>query len=47
MIEKGLNNDSLCSMNFFGLHPDSLDLLVKELDEFKKINAGNRKVECT
>lgn len=45
-IEKGLNENSLCSMNLFGLHPNVLDNLSKILEEFKIANNGNKDIEC-
>ncbi len=44
--EKNLTEESLCSMNLFGLQRNSVDLLGQVLDEFKEQNKGDRKVEC-
>ncbi|MFH1290284.1 MAG: sugar phosphate nucleotidyltransferase [Nanoarchaeota archaeon] len=44
--ERGLTEESLCSMNIFGLHPEVLEMLDKKLAEFKGANRGDRKAEC-
>jgi NDP-sugar pyrophosphorylase family protein len=44
--EKNLKNDSLASMNLFGLKQNTINLLEKRLFEFKKENFNNRKIEC-
>ena len=43
---KGLSLDTLCSMNLFGLHPNTLDLLHKVLIKFKKKYEEDRTIEC-
>lgn len=43
--EKGIPADALCSMNLFGLSPELLNELEKDLIEFKKTNKNNRKIE--
>ncbi len=44
--EKNLNKNTLISMNLFGLTKNTLDLLEKNLIEFKKINKNNKNIEC-
>lgn len=44
--QKGLDKNSLCSMNIFAFHPKAVFLLSKKLEAFKKENEGNRKIEC-
>ncbi|MDO8647626.1 MAG: sugar phosphate nucleotidyltransferase [Candidatus Diapherotrites archaeon] len=41
-----LNGNSPCSMNLFGLTPQTLGLLEKRLLGFRQKNAGDRKIEC-
>jgi NDP-sugar pyrophosphorylase family protein len=41
-----ITEDSLCNMNLFVLHPETLDLLEEALINFKKIHKGDRKSEC-
>jgi NDP-sugar pyrophosphorylase family protein len=44
--KNNLNEDDLCSMNFFGLHQKVLDYLSKSLIKFKDEHNGDRKIEC-
>jgi len=44
--EKGLNEDSLCSMNIFALYPEVLDFLEEKVNKFKQRNEGDREKEC-
>ena len=44
--EKGLSEDSLCSMNIFALQPEVIIKLNNILREFKEKNVGDRKIEC-
>ncbi len=44
--EKNLDENTLCSMNIFALHPLVLEELSHSLKEFKKTNKGNRKIEA-
>ena len=44
--EKNLNNETLVSMNLFGLSKNVINLLEKKLLEFKKVNKNNKKIEC-
>jgi NDP-sugar pyrophosphorylase family protein len=44
--EKNLKNNSLASMNLFGLKKNTINLLEKKLSDFKKENFENRKIEC-
>jgi choline kinase len=44
--EKELTGKHLCSMNLFGLHVETLEHLSNHLDEFKKKNKEDRRVEC-
>lgn len=44
--ERGLSEDSYCSMNAFILNPEILNLLKKSLLEFKEKHKGDRKIEC-
>ena len=44
--EKNLTENSLCSMNLFGLPKDVLPHLKKTLDDFKEKNKKDRKIEC-
>jgi len=46
ILQVGLNEESPCSMNLFGLTPEILGLLEKTLLEFRQKNAGDRKIEC-
>jgi len=46
LSEKGLNGKELCSMNLFGMSEDTLALLEKQLNKFKKTHEGDRKSEC-
>ncbi|MFA5855912.1 MAG: sugar phosphate nucleotidyltransferase [Candidatus Pacearchaeota archaeon] len=43
--KRGLSKDDLCSMNIFALHPKTIDLIEKKLQEFKINNKGDRKIE--
>ncbi|MFH1592584.1 MAG: sugar phosphate nucleotidyltransferase [Candidatus Woesearchaeota archaeon] len=43
---KGLKPDDLCSMNIFGLHPETLHLLNSKLESFKEKHKEDRKKEC-
>jgi len=45
-LEKGLNLDSLCSMNIYGLQPEILELLENQLIEFKNQNKQSRNAEA-
>ena len=45
-LEKNLTENSLCSMNLFGLPQNVLFLLEKKLLNFKEKNKENRKAEC-
>tara|TARA_B110000495_G_C23010229_1_gene597409 strand:- start:542 stop:1333 length:792 start_codon:yes stop_codon:yes gene_type:complete len=38
--------DKLANVNFIGLHPYVLELLFCKLEEFKKKNSNNPKIEC-
>ncbi len=44
--EKELNEESLCSMNIFALHPVVVEELSNILERFKKENENNSSVEC-
>ncbi len=44
--EKGLKQNSHCSMNIFVLNPELLVSLKKSLLEFKEKNKEDRKIEC-
>jgi len=44
--EKGLSEDSLCSMNIFALYPETVEMLNGILIKFKEENKGDREVEC-
>lgn len=44
--EKGLHKNSLCSMNIFAFHPETVFMLSEKLEAFKKANTNNRKIEC-
>jgi UDP-glucose 4-epimerase len=44
--EHRLTKDSLCNMNLFGFHKNTLELLNKELDKFKEENKDNPDSEC-
>jgi choline kinase len=46
LLEKGLEENSLCSMNVFALQKETLIYLSEILDEFKAIHKGDRKIEC-
>lgn len=46
MAERGLNEESLCSMNLFALTPAVLDYLNLVLDRFKEQYKDDRKIEC-
>lgn len=46
LAEKGLKENDLCSMNFYGLLPETLSLLEKRLLEFKSAHKEDRKAEC-
>ena len=46
LLEKNLTEDSLCSMNLFGLPKGVLLHLEKILNEFKEKNKEDRKIEC-
>jgi len=43
--EKELTEESLCSMLFFGLQPEVMDLLKEKLDNFKQTHQGDRTTE--
>ncbi len=43
--EKGLNENTLCSMLLFGLHQETLELLEKILTDFKQKHKGDREIE--
>ncbi|MCX6749082.1 MAG: hypothetical protein NT076_05775, partial [Candidatus Pacearchaeota archaeon] len=44
--EKGIDENSLCSMNIFALNLEVLELLSTRLKEFKRINENDRKIEA-
>ncbi|MDD5193341.1 MAG: sugar phosphate nucleotidyltransferase [Candidatus Nanoarchaeia archaeon] len=44
-LETNINPDSLANMGIFALHKETIDLLSKELEIFKKENENNRKKE--
>jgi NDP-sugar pyrophosphorylase family protein len=44
--ELGLTKKTLCSMNIFALKKEIINLLEQRLNEFKKTNEKNRKIEC-
>lgn len=46
LSEKGLNENSLCSMNIFGLRKKVLNVLNEILENFKEKNKGDKNVEC-
>lgn len=46
MKEKGLDDEDLCSMNFFGLHKKTLDMLDEKFIRFKEEHHGEPKTEC-
>lgn len=46
LLEKGLDENSLCSMNIFALQNETLGYLSEILDEFKATHKGDRKIEC-
>ncbi|MBD3247572.1 hypothetical protein GF378_03055 [Candidatus Pacearchaeota archaeon] len=46
LSEKGLDENSLCSMNIFGLRKKVLNVLDEILDNFKQENQGDKNVEC-
>jgi len=46
LAEKGLNENSLCSMNIFALTPSVLDYLNLILDRFKEEFRDDRNIEC-
>jgi len=46
VISKGFNEDSLCSMNIFALHPETLNNLNGILIKFKHEHQGDRKIEA-
>jgi len=45
-LGKTFNEDTLCSMNLFGLHPEMLNELSLILAQFKEKNKGERKAEA-
>jgi NDP-sugar pyrophosphorylase family protein len=45
LSEKELTENSLCSMNIFALHPETVHLLYEELKNFKEIHKEDRKLE--
>ena len=45
-IEKGFDKNSPVSIGIFALHSKTLQLLKEKLDEFKKQNPDDRKIEC-
>lgn len=46
MSELGLDKNSLCNPNLFGLKPDVIEYLENILEKFKKEHKGDRKAEC-
>ncbi len=44
--ERGLEEESLVSMNAFGLNKEVIDMIKQRVDEFKDQNKGDRKKEC-
>ena len=46
LIEKNLTENTLCSMNVFGLPKDSIVELEKQLIKFKEKNKESRTAEC-
>lgn len=44
--DRGLDRNSICALNLFGITNKTLPLLEKELEEFKKLHRGNRTIEC-
>jgi len=44
--EKKLTEESLCSMNLFALHPETLSHLNEKLDKFKSENKGHKTLEA-
>jgi len=46
LAEKGLNEDSLISMNIFGFMPETVKKLNERLVEFKEENKDSRDAEC-
>ena len=46
LIEKGLGEDSLISMNIFGFLPETVGKLNEILIKFKEDNSGSRDAEC-
>ena len=45
-VEKGLNENTQCSMLFFGLQPETVDILSDVLKKFQERNKENRTSEC-
>ncbi len=46
LIEKGLKEDDLISMNIFGFLPETIMELNNQLIQFKEINRSSRTAEC-
>ena len=46
LYSRGLNENSLASMNIFALQPEILEEFNKILVNFKEKNKGNREIEC-
>jgi NDP-sugar pyrophosphorylase family protein len=46
LSKMNLKEKDLCSMNMFGLREETLDLLEKKLNDFKKEHENDRKIEC-
>ncbi len=46
LLEKNLTNETLASMNLFGLTKNTLNLLEERLNNFKNLNKGDRNIEC-
>lgn len=46
IVARGLTENSLCSMNIFGLHPEILERLEKSLNDFKNKHSEDREIEC-
>ena len=44
--EKGLDENSLMSLNAFALHPAVLRMMMERIEEFKLVHKGDRKIEC-
>ena len=46
LVEKGLGEKTLCSMNLFGLQKEAVSALAERLAKFKEAHKGDRKAEC-